>query len=127
MGTPVGIRDPGRYRQGYQGGRAPHLHFQGGVVHRDHLGQDAGAQRGAVVLIEGLVHVLVQQGGFAHAGGTEGTRVKVLRAEARLEELVATSMGAVHPGDPGLGHAGGFLPAPATKGWDPGHCQMQGE
>lgn len=61
--------------------RSAHLQFQGSVVHCHDFGQDAGAQRGAVVFVKRLVHVLVQEGGFAHAGRREGTRVRVCTAK----------------------------------------------
>lgn len=48
-----------------------HLQLQGAVVHHEDLGEDAGAQRGAVILVKRLVHVLVQQRGLAHAGDEE--------------------------------------------------------
>lgn len=51
-----------------------HLQLQGGAVHSQHLGEDAGAQRGAVILVERPVHVLVQQRGLAHAGDKERGR-----------------------------------------------------
>lgn len=80
-----------------------HLQLQGAVVHHEDLGEDAGAQRSAVILVKRLVHVLVQQRGLAHAGDEErGTG-----------EALPCSGGSVTAGAARPAHTGGFPPSPA--------------
>lgn len=47
---------------------ATHLQLEWGVVHHDDLGEDAGSQRGPVIFIKSLVHILMQERGLSHAG-----------------------------------------------------------